>query len=504
MGVTYLPGAPQYGQGGGSPQIDAMGISRLALAVKQFKMEKEQTERNNALQTLGLLTQNPGLLVATDPKEVEKLMGKIGIKLGGSEGGSLNPNPEQDGIPPLPTTLKPNQIAALGALTQGNKAGTQAATPPSKSAAAKAPGEGVTPTGNAQMVEHFSSQAVSAFNQKFGALAPLYASGMNQLEQEQIKAHTMNEIEQLKQAAAEGNPAAMGRLMMLAGKNVTDSDMRAMLFSAEGVDPKVMSQAMDFALGNETEAAKAQRFDSTLKTIMSTKSVMDKLQNPLDAGKIARSLVYSGSLPSDIQTKPLSVDELTNEATYEKQLTEDYGMPYSLSHTIARARSLGLDVSQALPKPILGMLSGPTLAERGVHAKEVTAEADMLKAQNEGLRLSAVLSEKKFDSLNARLKTMVEADKAGHAWPKDVRDGLINELASQTGLTPQEVDHWYSFATGRSWKYTPTPDADLARQAAGGGSAQPPSRPTPKVDKGMTDTLKELYRNLSDQGKQPQ
>jgi len=489
MGVTMLPGPPQFGQGGGA---DTSGIVQLALAIKQYKNQQTQQKKADAQQKVAMLTQNPQLLMMTDPKDLEKAL---------KEGYGINvtdqnlPQPGQGGGAPggvssIPMTpglgnATPNSLAAVGNAVQGNKAGAQAGAPVSPTAANAAPGGGVNQTGTPQLVEQLAAKAQQDFTTKFGAVAPLYASAMSQIEQEQLKAKTINEIEGLKQQATSGDFRSMGRLYMLAGKDVTDADMRAMIASSN-MDPKVVSQAMDFALGNETDADKAKRFDSTLKTLSSSPDFMGRLQTPTDITEIARSIVYGGKLPEGVGALRLqSLDELGKEADYEKYLTTEVGLPYDVAHTVARGRSLGLSPSESLPTSFQGMLSRPTLAQRKVGATEVeagaaavSAHAALLKSQADMAKVTADITAMIPDRLNDRLKSMIEARKAKHPFPDDVENALINEVAREAGLQPEQAKKWYQYVTGgESWTYTPVPDSDLARSAAGGPQPKPPAAP---------------------------
>ena len=501
MGVTMLPGPPQFGQGGGA---DTSGIVQLALAIKQYKNQQTQQKKADAQQKVAMLTQNPQLLMMTDPKDLEKAL---------KEGYGINvtdqnlPQPGQGGGAPggvssIPMTpglgnATPNSLAAVGNAVQGNKAGAQAGAPVSPTAANAAPGGGVNQTGTPQLVEQLAAKAQQDFTTKFGAVAPLYASAMSQIEQEQLKAKTINEIEGLKQNAASGDFRSMGRLYMLAGKDVTDADMRAMIASSN-MDPKVVSQAMDFALGNETDADKAKRFDSTLKTLSSSPDFMGRLQNPTDITEIARSIVYGGKLPEGVGALRLqSLDELGKEADYEKYLTTEIGLPYDMAHTVARARSLGIDTNLSLPKGF------QTLAQRKVGVTETeagaavtSAQAALIKSKSDMLKVTSEIQSLASDRLNDRLKSMIEARKAKHPFPDEVENGLINEVAREVGLQPEQVKKWYQYVTGgESWTYTPVPDSDLARAAAGGGDTTP-STGAPSGEKSVGQAAKGVYERF--------
>jgi hypothetical protein len=184
--------------------------------------------------------------------------------------------------------------------------------------------------------------------------------------------------------------------------------------------------------------------------------------------------------------KPLSVDELNKESEYEKYLVTDVGLPYDYAHTVARSRSLGLDLNLSMPRGF------QSIAERKVGATEKQASASMLSAQAEWKKAGAewekikvTAADKENKDLMDQLSAMTEADKAKHPWPQEVKDAVINKLATKSGLMPEKVKHWYNFFSGGEWQYTPIPDSELARQAAGAASGQP----QPKAKK--TKTLAE-------------
>lgn len=486
MGVTYLPGAPQYGQGGGQENL-----VQLAMAIKSFKMQEKQQKKQDAQAKLEILMKNPQMLLMTDPKDLEKsFKDAYDIKFNAE----VPPNPQDATQVAPPKTsdatgdkpaanVNPNQLASLASATQGNKSGAAAGAPASPGAANKAPGAGVNPSlMSPQDLQHMAGQAHQNFTQKFGAVAPLYAGAMTQLDQENLKAQTIAEIEYLKQDAGKGNLQSMGRLFLLSGKQLTDADMRGMIISSN-MDPKVISQAMDFALGNETDADKAKRFDSTLKTLSGNPDFMGKLQNPTDITAFARSVVYGGKLPEGIAVKPHTLTELNAEADYEKYLINDVGLPYDIAHLIGRSRTEGVDAPLSLPGG-LHTLAGDvsfgdkfqTLSQRKVGATEKQADAAMIaaeaardKVRQDGLKIASELSLHQRDVLNDRLRTMIEADKAKHSFPPEVRDALLAELGREVGLSAERVQSWYQHVTGGyTQKYTPVPDTELAGQAAGG------------------------------------
>lgn len=494
MGVSYIPGPPQYGQGGGG--TDPQGIVQLAMAVKSFKMQEAQQKKKDAQDKVGLLMANPQLLLMTDPKDLEKdFKNAYGMKFTSkppADPRQATQVPTNSSTPPTgdkPTGGTAN-LQALAGATGGPTGGAQSANQPkSKDAPA---GGGVTP-GSPMNVEQMAAQAHQAQTSRIDTMAPLYMGAVDQLTMEGMKTQTITEIEGLKQRAAKGDFQAIGRLMMLSGKQVTDADMRAML-ATSNMDPKIVNQALDFALGNETDGDKAKRFDSTLKTVMGNPEFMGRLMNPGDAANYVRSVVYGGTLPEGIQMKPHSITELNAEAAYEKQLT-DQGIEADFAHTISRMRTDGISYTMGLPAGFHSILDRETGAkEKQASAAQLSAEAQMVAARKAGLKIDAELMSKKYDILNDRLKSMIEARKAKHPFPQEVENGLVNEVAHEVGLQPEDVSGWYQWVTGgQKFSYTPIPDDKAAIEGAGG---KPKGKPQAKGGPSVGDYLGEIGRTM--------
>src|SRR5712664_2407135 len=139
MGM-YVP--PQYGQGGDNSQ----NLVQLAMAVKSFKMQEKEQKRQQAAERVSMLMKNPQLLLMQDPKEMEKDLKALGIKV--TDQPAADPAAAKQTTTPKgdqgssSAKVDPNQISALANATQGNKSGAQAASPASPGAANKAPGGG--------------------------------------------------------------------------------------------------------------------------------------------------------------------------------------------------------------------------------------------------------------------------------------------------------------------------------------------------------------------------
>ena len=506
MGM-YVP--PQYGQRSGSEN----NLVQLALAVKSFKMQEAEKKKQEASQRVDMLMKNPQLLLMQDPKEMEKDLKTLGIKITDKQ--PANPQDAAKTAPPKqpqgggnvpqsgPPGFDPNTISAL------NKSGAQSASPASPNAAGKAPGGGV----NADPMQHVDAMAQKAterLQQNYGALAPIYLGAQSQVEASRHQAQLQAEIDTLKDQAAGGDIRAAARLASLAGHEVTDSMIRNMVIGSN-MKPEAVQQALDVALHNESGADKATRFANMSKDLLANKTIMDKLENPLDAYKITSSIVYGGAIP-EVAMKPHTLDELKSEADYEHQLADDYGTPFPINHMIARGRSMGLSMSQMLPDKMLGVFSKnlpgqkADAATKQAEASMLSAQAEMKKANNEHSKIARTLEQSEYKQLNDRIALMIDADKAKKPWPDEIRQGYLDQLARATGLMPEEVEHWYKWNT--SHEYTPSPDSDLAKAAAGGkgpkaAGSSPTAKKVPFTYKSFQEMMNAIprgLRELSDPG----
>jgi hypothetical protein len=475
MGM-YVP--PQYGQGGGNSQ----NLVQLAMAVKSFKMQEKEKKQQEASQRVSMLMQNPQLLLMQDPKEMEKDLKTLGIKITDKQ--PANPQDAAKTAPPTQnpgtgdtpaTNVNPSNLATV------NKSGAQSASPASSNAAGKAPGGGVTGD-PMQHVDTMAAKASERLKQNYGALAPIYMGAQSQVEASRHQAQLQAEIDTLKDQAAGGDIRAAARLASLAGHEVTDSMIRNMVIGAN-MNPEAVQQALDVALHNESGNDKATRFASMSKDLLANKGIMDKLENPLDAYKITSSIVYGGAIP-EVVMKPHTLDELKSEADYEHQLADDYGTPFPINHLISRGRTMGLSLSQMLPDKMMGIFSKNLPGQKAdalskqASAAMLSAQAEKEKADNEHSKIKRTLDQTEYKQLNDRIALMIDADKVKKPWPDEIRQGYLDQLARATGLMPEDVDHWYKWST--SHEYKQDPDSDLAKAAAGRGPAgkKPKKEPT--------------------------
>ncbi|KKL69463.1 hypothetical protein LCGC14_2114740, partial [marine sediment metagenome] len=118
------------------PRIDVGQLVQVLQANKQRKDVKAAEKKQAARDTLAMMEHLSGRMPIDAKAYGDALKGGYDINLGDTLSA------------PGPVDLKPQEGAALGGAMQGVKeggqAGAAAAFPPSRSAAAKAPGEGVT------------------------------------------------------------------------------------------------------------------------------------------------------------------------------------------------------------------------------------------------------------------------------------------------------------------------------------------------------------------------
>jgi hypothetical protein len=376
MPVTYIPSA----QNQTPDQFDPRGLAQIALAIHQTKFAEAEKEKSDAMDTLKMVTENPDLLTMMDPNDLKKKFETAtGGKMASPEQVASMQKMIQSGAPPVTPPAPPaapvpsNQLEQLGATMQGNKAGAQSATPPSAGAAAKAPGGGVTPGGivtpGTGQLQQLQEGAMSSFTKQVGALAPLYLGAASQKQQQYLIAQKQQEIHKLYEEANGGGPGAVrafGMLQQMNGKTTTADEMRAILSGSN--DPAVAKQAMDYALGNETGADLAKRQSSTLTTILGNKEFMQKLKDPTDAPRIAQSIVDGHGIPSDVMKRPLTLDEIKDTNTYQKQLI-DQGFAPEDARRAAEANAQGIPYTLSLPTAMHGL----TIPQQEAQAKATTA-----------------------------------------------------------------------------------------------------------------------------------
>jgi hypothetical protein len=482
-GLLYS--APQFGAGGGgaAPGGDSSTpgqLGQLALAVKSAKMQEAQTNRQNAQESVKMIMGSPILTMMTDPKQLEKLLfDGYGLKFNSAP--PANPAQAAAGAGPAgasdpgPNIGAPdsNTMKMLAAGMQGNKSGAQAGSPASPNAAGKAPGGGVSPTIGPGVVDQLHGQAKAALDHTYDRLAPIYAGAMDQAQLDSVKRNYELMLEEKKTQALGGDYYAMGQIAAASGQHVTADDMRSQLSVATNLTPEITNKALSFALGNESSADQAKRYGDMVTTLIGNKTFMDRVKDPADVTEYARELVYTGKAPH-IEMKPHSLDELTRMSEREKFLVNDVGLPYDTAHTYAQSEIDGLS-------PTLSMPTGfQTIAQRTMTGKEQATAAQVeanrieaVKAEQAGVKILGDLKKQENQELTDRLTGMIEADKNKHPYPPDIRQGILNQVAAKTGLTPVAVTHWYNYIGlgGSDYEYKKVSDSAAAQAGAGTSTA---------------------------------
>lgn len=460
MPVTYIPGSPNQ-----TPdQIDPRGLVQLAVAVHQQKQADAQQKRQNALELIKMVSENPDLATMVDHKKIEGAFKDAGMDLASADQVKAMQNLITSGggasagapaAPPPAVPVPGNQLEQLGNTMQGSKAGAQSATPPSDKAAAKAPGGGVTPGGivtpGTGQLQELQAGALDSFSKQVGSLAPLYMGAASQKQQQFLIGQKQQEIHHLFEDAQSGSPTSVrsfGILNMMNGHNTTAADITAMLTGNN--DPVVAKQAMDYSLGNETGGDKAKRLTDTVKTLSASTDFMGKLKDPTDLPRIAQSIVDGHGVPMDLLKRPFSLNEIKDMNGYEKQLI-DQGFDPVTAHNSAEAQSLGVPYTMSLPPAMQGL----TIQQQEAQAKGVTAEGAYKRGQGAIMEGQAALQRVQEDhdkitkdldeKLKEKLENYIMMEKNGISVPQELKDELLTKVAAASGISVQRVSHWYNW-----------------------------------------------------------
>lgn len=484
-------------------QVSPTSLMQLALAVKQMKLQESTQQRQEASGRLDMLLKNPQMLMMMDPKMIERDFGALGYKLASPETmhatSQMNDGQGPAGgptaaAPPQSTPVPTSQIAKLGAATQGSSAGAQSATPPSPEAARRAPGGGVSSGGivtpGTGELDQMKKQAEDTFSQKYGALAPLYQGAQQQYRADQIKQQHQMEVDQVFSDAAQGDPRAMGRAMMLSGHPVTDADLRAMIFSSSNaVDDKTRTHALDFALGNETPAAKVTRYSDTLKTLMGSSDFMTSLPDPGEAPRVAQSIVDGHGMPDNVRMNmPLS--KIVESNKYFMDLMNVGGLSAHDAARSADTRAYGVPYTLSLPDAAQGL----TIPQERVGAEKTAAEGGYMRGEAELGRLGVDKSKAEIDmkrieaqfgtdpNFQHQVTNLVNMARAKMAIDPEMVSKIQDEIATRAGLTKQQVYNWWQWILFPSMAfgplgttYTGTPSAALAGEESAGEPGHDPT-----------------------------
>jgi hypothetical protein len=462
MPVSYIPtGSGQVDQG-----PDPRGLVQLALAVHQSKLAEEDQKKQEAMSRIKMLIENPDLMSMMDPNSIQKDIKMSGFDLAKPEQvAAVMKMFQGGGVPEIPTTPTPsakvpvNQVEQLGATIQGNAAGAQSATPPSKEAARRAPGGGVTPGGivtpGTGQLQQLEQGAIDSFTKQFGALAPLYGGAALQKQQQFMTAQKQQEIHQLYLEASGGGPGAVrafATLNMLNGKTTTADEMRAIWSASD--NPAVRKESIDYMLGNETGSDLAKRTSDGLKTILGSPSIMGKLKDPTDAVRLNDSVISGHGVPSDIMKRPFTLDEVKDINVYQKQLV-DQGFPPDDARKAAEAQAIGISYALTMPASMHGL----TIPQQEAAAKTTTAAGAYMRGQGAIMEGQAALERVKLEhdkitksldeQLKEKLENMLALQKGGVVIPQEMLDENLTKVAAQSGIQIQRVYTWWHWLSGK-------------------------------------------------------
>lgn len=452
MPVSFVgPGSDQVQQA----SIDPTQLVQLAAAIHGQKTAEAQQQKENALQTIKLATENPDLLAMMDPNDLKKKFEQgLGVKLASPD--QVNANLQQQGVGSS-APVSGNNIEQLGKTVGGSSSGAQAASPASDKSGAKSPGGGVTPGGivtpGTGALEKLRDGAVDNFTKQIGALAPVYMGAGSQRQQQFMVAKKQQEIIQDYETAQSGGPgavAATGRLYLASGKEFNAADGTAVLEGSK--DPTVWKQAQDFFLHNESGEHRAERADTTLKTLSSDKDFMGQLKSPGDLPRVVDSIVQGHGVPSGVLRDGFSLSQLGEIRDYSKQLV-DQGFDPTTANNSAEAKMLGVPYTASLPTAMHGL----TIPQQEASAKTATAGADQVKAAAEfqtakdnHSKIVSELDDPKYKDLSATIDSLANAAHYGVKLPPTVVQGAMDAVANlpNIGLTPKDVNGWWTWLTG--------------------------------------------------------
>lgn len=410
---------------------DMQGFVRLAMLMKQEKLQEEDRKRNEAMQSfmMGLNMAKQGMPI--DLKKMNSAARIAGIPLGSD--GVEQPTTSST-IPGGPLPISAQKLAMLGSAMQSQ--GAQAAGNVSPQEAKKYPAGGVTPVGSGTDTLTQLQQAAKA---QYGVYAPLYEQHLAQEELANIKMHHAMMIDQLQQEAAGGSASAAFRLAELSKQNLTVPQIKAILAGSNS--PKAASTALGLLLGSESSADKAKRETTIFQSVM--KANPDT--NPDIAHAIANSLVNNQPISPRVEK------EMQREDMYRRYSTafDKYSKEFSpqVAESLAAAYAMRVPLNEALPK---NAMSFPELKAA---ATVTTANAAAMKAQAAQTQAGAAMLKQRIDAAKNTpnqlaiandLKIIDEYSKAkklGLTVPEGNVQNALNDLGLRTGMQPGEVSH---------------------------------------------------------------
>ncbi|KKN34353.1 hypothetical protein LCGC14_0794440 [marine sediment metagenome] len=425
-GALNVPGSRPLPQQGGGRFLE---FARMMAQVKGNKETKARQDAADIIQAIKM-----GLPV--DPEDAKKKLEK-GFNVKFMEGEQLNDylnrlegkGQQKQGAPaaPVPQSVTAQDVTKLGAIAQP-MAGAQAATPPSRNAATKAPGGGVVKGATSPgtgTVEKLFTQAQDNPMEKFGALSPLYEGAISQQQMQQAQAQLLTEQTNAHRAALQGDEVMAGRFILLTKGQMDDSTMRA-IRGFYGDSDEGRSKAFDFALGNELPVQKAERLSRVQVAMMGNENFMGRFKSPADAARFAKSIVETGVAPADISYKR-SYAEMAQESATAQVLMEA-GLDGKRAFAAAEMQTAGIPISEALPE---GMKS---LTMIRMETARLQAQAALASYAADIAKIEAARAEAKNKDFFNRFDSMVAAKRAGIDIGEGVETQLINELAQRSNM----------------------------------------------------------------------
>ncbi|KKK47180.1 hypothetical protein LCGC14_3157800, partial [marine sediment metagenome] len=323
-------------------------------------------------------------------------------------------------------------------------AGAQAAFPPSRNAALKAPGGGVVKGATAPgtgTVEQLFTQAQENPMEKFGALAPLYEGVISQHQMQQVEGMLQTEMKNLQIAAAGGDDVSMGRLILLTKGTIDDSTMRG-LIQATGTD-KQKQQVYDIALGNEAPAEKAERLSRVQVAMLGNENFMGRFKDPADAARFSKSIVETGEAPAGMEYRR-SPSEMGQEVATAETLIEA-GLDAKRAFKAAEMMTLGTPLSDILPP---GMRSLTTMR---MEIARVNAETALTHYAVELAKLDAAMSKAGNEEIFKRFNSYVALKRAGVDIPDKLEQAMVGEIAAMSGMTVERANTFWHWLTGGTY-----------------------------------------------------
>jgi hypothetical protein len=490
--VTSISGVSGYvpgGQASSPDQIDFVGLAQAMLQMKREKKSQEQQEAVNRLNTVqGMIKQG----LQPSPEMLQQMQKDFKIldidpKVLTANAQSVQPvQPQQQEAQQQPTNAPVAQpmpqvnsqaVSAVGNATQGNKAGAQAATPPSDSAAKKAPGGGVNTSG---AMTPGGGQFEKAFNQASeGGTQPamqsdpyaavrspqaMQQSYNNAMEMWQGMAATgfqKNQAEgmmaDLQRRAMGGDDEALGRFLQLSGMNIP-TDMMMFLRA----NPQQKAAMLSFAAGQETPAQAILRESNTRQMLMQQYGgVLDIPQ----IEEVTKSIMAGQGIPPGIAQKISTIQSRFKEAEFFYKFAQI--LPVKYAAAAAQAAAHGLNANLVLPSGMQS-LSEMTLKIEQQKANAMSAQVGVERERNQMMKTKAEMDafndynkimnemqKQENEQLMKTLNSLIDMEKADMDVDKTILNETIGKVALQVGVSTERVEGFWSFITGPKYKFSP-------------------------------------------------